>query len=53
MERGSSCIHCTVLPSHTYEIAHQFVDDLRAAVNEVKVSVTCNTMHLCTGESIE
>lgn len=40
VERGASCIHCTILPSHTQTVADQFINDLREAVITVKVSLT-------------
>ena len=37
MERGSSCLHCTILPSHTLDVVNQFILDLTDSVNTVKV----------------
>ena len=38
MERQMDTLHCSVLPSHSMESANQFVQDLKAAIKEVKVS---------------
>ena len=38
MERAARCLHCSVLPSHSLEGADIFVNDLREAVETVKVS---------------
>lgn len=40
IERGASCIHCTILPSHTIPVANQFITDLNESVNIVKVMIT-------------
>ena len=37
MECGSTCIHCTVLPSHNDEIAKEFINNLKESVSIVKV----------------
>ncbi|XP_019855201.1 PREDICTED: sphingosine-1-phosphate lyase-like [Amphimedon queenslandica] len=38
MERGSTCIHCTVLPSHNNEIAKEFINNLKESVSIVKAN---------------
>lgn len=53
VERGASCIHCTILPSHTQTVADQFINDLREAVTTVKVSLTYVTYIYMCGVSLK
>ena len=41
MERGSTCIHCTVLPSHNDKIAKEFITSLKESVSIVRVRIIC------------